>query len=495
MRGGERALPSGALRRRTFFGLFDASGWVWATVKALFWFGFIWVSMGYLPDRAYYFTVFRTIDIGGPLFVLPVVNFCPPENGTLPCPAPTGAVTAWQGSPAGLALPEPRSDASVLQSGVNLMIAGGRDAGGRPTATVFRSASEVGKTPAESGNLTPWVASTALPEPRADMAGVSYAGRLYLVGGVVADGSPTATVWSGTPDPQTGEVKVWEAAPELQLPAARTGAVAVAIPPGLLVLGGSDGTGPVDTVYFNEFDAATSKFKGWVAEPAALRLPQARRDATGYAVSGFVYIVSGTAPDGLATGSVFRLALDRKGYPLQWAQAGGVTTLPVPRTNAAGFTANGTLYVIGGDDDRGAVTGSVYWAIPDSRGDLKGGWHQLDETNLVHARSGAAVAALGSFAFLVGGTGPDADTGRTLERSNLAPAPPFFQLGMFGMTIPALAIEGEVGQQLGYLAAAGVDTGAFIALIVIGVAMTHRERTWELIERFSRGRIRRRRAY
>jgi hypothetical protein len=35
---GEHALPPGAVRRRTAFGLLDADGWTWASIKASFWF-------------------------------------------------------------------------------------------------------------------------------------------------------------------------------------------------------------------------------------------------------------------------------------------------------------------------------------------------------------------------------------------------------------------------------------------------------------------------
>ena len=54
--------PQVAPRRRAFFGLFDADGWGWASAKAIFWFVTIIMLLGYLPDRAYYFTVQRTVD-------------------------------------------------------------------------------------------------------------------------------------------------------------------------------------------------------------------------------------------------------------------------------------------------------------------------------------------------------------------------------------------------------------------------------------------------
>ena len=60
------ALPAGRAtpRRRALFGLFDADGWGWASVKAAFWFVFIILILGYIPDRAYYLTVNQTLELG-----------------------------------------------------------------------------------------------------------------------------------------------------------------------------------------------------------------------------------------------------------------------------------------------------------------------------------------------------------------------------------------------------------------------------------------------
>src|SRR3990172_2657191 len=104
-----QALPAGTpiRRRRALMGLLDAGGWAWAAVKAAIWFVLIILLLGYIPDRAYYFTVNRTIDVG--LLAWSPVNFCPAENKTLPCPAPVGAVIPWEASPGELSLPEPRT--------------------------------------------------------------------------------------------------------------------------------------------------------------------------------------------------------------------------------------------------------------------------------------------------------------------------------------------------------------------------------------------------
>ena len=76
-------------------------------------------------------------------------------------------------------------------------------------------------------------------------------------------------------------------------------------------------------------------------------------------------------------------------------------------------------------------------------------------------------------------------------RASLAPQEPFFQLGLVGAVVPALQIGGEIGQQLGYLSAAGAGTRDFILLAVIGWAYAHRP---QISSWWSRRRSRRRAA-
>jgi hypothetical protein len=112
-------------RKRALFGLLDADGWGWASAKAFAWLIIIILMLGYLPDRAYYFTVNRTVDLG--LLVWSPINLCPPSNETLPCPAPVGALIPWQPSPPELNLPQARTDGSVIQVGTQIFHIGGSD--------------------------------------------------------------------------------------------------------------------------------------------------------------------------------------------------------------------------------------------------------------------------------------------------------------------------------------------------------------------------------
>jgi hypothetical protein len=339
------------------------------------------------------------------------------------------------------------------------------------------------------------------------MASTSFLGKLYLIGGAGPDGKPTTTVWVGSPDRSTGDVTAWDAPADLALPAPRWGAVAVTLPTGLMVAGGDDGNGPTNTVFFNRFDsraAGGGKFTGWVQEPTAM--PDARELSTAYVAPGFVFVAGGIGPDGKPSDWVFRMSLtlcpgdpnatcDERDLPGQWATPqtqGGL--LPGPRARAAAAFANGTMYVVGGEDANGPVT-SVFWAIPETqnqftKGDLlNGGWQHRPETDLRLARTGAGMAVIGSYAFVVGGAGAD-QSPTSLERTNLAPAPPFFRLGLIGVTVPGLQIKGEIGQQLGLLAAAGVFTGGFVLLAIFGWIAHHRPQTWAFVSRVTRGRIR-----
>jgi len=179
-----RSLPPGAVHRRALFGALDADGWAWAGLKAFIWFILLIVLLGYIPDRAYYFTVGRTLEVDAPILLWSPINLCPAENNGLPCPAPVGAVVPWAGTQQ-LALPAARSNGAAAQLATHLLYIGGTD-GTAPTATTY--VSEV-----KDGTFSAWTDGPALPEARADAAYTVLSGAAYLIGGNGPDGKPTAT--------------------------------------------------------------------------------------------------------------------------------------------------------------------------------------------------------------------------------------------------------------------------------------------------------------
>src|SRR5437762_3171451 len=228
-----QALPAGRPRRRAFFGFFDADGWAWAGLKAFAWFIFIILFLGYIPDRAYYFTVNRTIDLG--IMFWSPVNLCPAENLGLPCPAPAGAVVPWQGSPIQLALPAARTGGAALQLGTHLLYAGGSD-GRAPAATTWTAT-------VQNGVFSAWSDGPALPEARTDFGSATLSGVGYVIGGDGPDGKPTKTVWSLPTVGDKGDLGKWAEVKDVTLPEARSGAAVITVTDGLLVAGGRDADG------------------------------------------------------------------------------------------------------------------------------------------------------------------------------------------------------------------------------------------------------------
>ncbi len=474
-------------RGRAFFGLLDASGWGWATLKAAFWFILLVFMLGYVPDRAYYFTVNKTIDLG--ILAWSPVNFCSEQNQTLPCPAPVGAVVPWAPSPPQISLPQARTDGAVIQSGTSLLYIGGSD-GTKATDTTF-----VAKL-SGTGNFDTWTDGPKLPAPRAD-AGVVYAGgRIYVVGGADGDGKPTNSVFVLAPDTTTGALGQWQTAADakldLTLPEPRKGAVLLTSSDGLLLIGGSNGSGPVNTVWKSTFDRSGAPLK-WTVQPGTLYT--AVSDASAAIIGSYVWVYGGTTADGKATAQVqrgeFGTGADATKV-VRFGVKGGPTDLPAARTNLNGFAANGAIYAIGGSDGTAPV-GSLYWAIPTNGGDITE-WKHLDVSDLpATGNAGGAPIVLGANVAIIGGlttAGPIAAS----VRANIAPQAPFFQLGLVGATVPALKIDGEVGQQLGYLSANTVGIADFTIFLVIGWAFAHRDQLREWRERRRRDREMRSRA-
>jgi hypothetical protein len=464
-----------APRRRAFFGLLDAGGWTWATLKASFWFVVIIILMAYLPDRALYFTIQPTIQVGVPLQTfhpslnVTPVNFCPPTNETLPCPAPVGAVLPWHPNPPELSLPQPRSDAAMLAAGLDTLLIGGTD-GTAPQAGVFATVFRA------DGNIDAWREATPLPAPRSGVAAAFFGGTAYVIGGRGADGLPTTTVFIGTPDPASGRIEAWEESPDLALPEPLADATAVATAEGVLLIGGRNAQGPVSSVWRAPLDPRTGGLRPW--EPN-VGLPESRADATAALLGNYLFLFGGEDAAGPTT-RVFRGAMgveEAAGSIVGWyvptAERAGAIDLPAAHRGAIGFVANGILYYVGGEGSEGRLL----WNIPDGEGELTG-WRTEPASNLPAGLGLADSAAFvsGANVFLVGGTTNGVPT-HGLARANLAPPLPFFQLGLFFVTAPALGIPGEVGLQLSYLVAAGVATANFVLLVLIGYAFNHKEQT------------------
>jgi hypothetical protein len=485
----EYALPPGAVRRRAAFGLLDADGWTWASIKATFWFLLIIFLLGYVPDRAYYFTVSPTVDLG--LNVISPVNMCPADNKRLPCPAPAGAVIPWEQGPSELALPAGRAAAATFTSGETIYLIGGRTDGGASASVLSTTVFE--------GNLTQWQEGAALPEPRSDAAVANLSGTPYVIGGLDAGGAPTSTVFRGVVE--GGELTGWEALDDLTLPVALADAAAASTGSSLWVFGGRTPDGLSAAVYRSELSTQGTPTLGEWEEITELPLPEARANATAVGSTGSIYVIGGEGPNG-ATNSVFYLGLDSHGepdlaegtdHPVGWGvsvESAANAAIPAERYGHTSFTNSGAIYVLGGYGRDGVPVRTNGWTLPSSTDGTITGWSRLDDTDLPTPRAEASAVVVGQHAFVIGGVGESGALEASSIRADVAPRLPFFRLGLFGVTVPALSIKGEIGQQLGYIVAGSAAMGNFVILVVIGWMFSHPRETFRFFQWISRGRFR-----
>jgi hypothetical protein len=456
------------------FGLLDAEGWPWASVKALFWFVLIIILLGYIPDRAYYFTVQRTVDIG--LLAWSPINLCPPANETLPCPAPAGATLPWHPSPPELNLPAVRTDGAAAVVGPTYLYVGGSD-GNAPVATTFVAHGVNGT------NLSTWAEGPSLPEARSDAAYVVMGSTLYVIGGYGPDGAPTTSVFSMTVN-NDGTLGSWVVEEDLVLPAPRAGSSAAAVSDGLVLMGGTDGGAATKDVWKSQAGGSNGKLQAWLPQQPML---EENVDGVAAHIGDYIFVVGGENAGGTPVATV-QMGLvggpaatpeDPNAMQTVW-RASAETNLPSARTNSSGFTTNGVLYIQGGSDGTNLLTETL-WTTPDADGVIPE-WHNLSQTNLGVGLEGSSGLVSGSTAFLFAGTTPEGPTAG-LARTNLAPQEPFFQLGILGAVVPALQLQGEIGQQIGYLNAATVGAVNFIALILVGYAFNHKDKVQALVAR------------
>ena len=497
---GSSVAPLSAAPRRVVFGLFDAAGWGWATFRAVLWTLVIILLLGYIPDRAYYLTVSPTVDLG--LNAVSLVNICPAENEGLPCPAPAGALIPWKSGPAA-ALPGAGEGGALLQAGTHLYYVGGRAADAKDE---FANISNVATAAIGPDGLSTWGAAAPLPEPRALSAAAYLAGTAYVIGGTSATESATTTVYSGKPDTVTGLITTWTLVDALQLPAPRNGAAVVTVSDGLILLGGADQNYTPQTSVWK----ATLQTDGTLGAWEELApLPEPRANAAAALVGDAIWLWGGRDADGV-TGVSLRgdIAVAKSpatghsapapttpneqgdapiGSIYKWSATSGEGDLPAPREGASLWSANGTLYVAGGVQD-GVVIGSVYWTAPTAATGITT-WHTVEQVNLPadQLRVNASGVVVGPHALLLGGEDASGASATTALSAGTSPKAPVFRAGLFGLTVPGLAIPGEVGQQLGFLSAAGAWTLNFVLLLAAAVAYAQRERFGAWVSRL-RGR-------
>ena len=465
----QQALGAGTVvpRKRALFGLLDADGWAWASVKAFVWLVIIILMLGYIPDRAYYFTVVRTIDLG--VIVWSPINLCPPR--TSPCRARRRSARSIPWQRAGRArLPAAATDGAVVQVGTKILYIGGSD-GTTAQSTVYVAPDR------RDRQLRPWADGPRCPSRAPTRASRTSPGSIYVIGGMDAAGKPTTTVFVLTPDSADRRTSAsGSTADDLTLPEARAGLPSALTPDGLLLIGGRERrrAGRHDA---EEQARRQGALGAWIAEAAA-RHAAGRRDRRPSSATSSGSTAAATPTARPARSSAARSASPRPRAcrPTRTRASSSRGTSTTPRTcrrpRRTRELGRQRRALPRRRHRRQGPQSELYWAIPTTHGDIPE-WKHLDVERPAEPARGRAGGHHRPERVLVGGKTAEGVVATERPREHRA-ADPVLPARPGRRDGPGLKIEGEIGQQLGYLNAAGVGTVDFIILLLIGWAFAHK---------------------
>ena len=265
-------------------------------------------------------------------------------------------------------LPAPISGESVVAMRGGPLILGGLDSASASVGGVF-------KLDAESGGLHE---AGALIGPLHDAAAVMLAGQVLVFGGGTTIGTdavqalpaPSGAIAAGTTAHQVG-----------RLPTVRSDLSAVTVGGRAYLLGGYDGSEPINSVLQT---ADGSSFTQVAALPAPARYMAVA------ALGGRIYAFGGETAGGGASDAIQEV-------DPQAGTAHVVGHLPQPLSHASAVVLGGHVYVLGGEIG-GSPSDAIWRFDPGSGGVEPAG-------RLPVAVSGGATATVGSTAYLIGGTG------------------------------------------------------------------------------------------
>ncbi|NOZ06214.1 MAG: hypothetical protein GXP41_07680 [Chloroflexi bacterium] len=284
------------------------------------------------------------------------------------------------------------------------------------------------------GVTEPWQAAESLPAPRSQMATVARGNRLYVTGGIGADGiNPTNTIYatsvvSSTENGAAIQLNPWQPLANA-MPVALAGHIALldSTETYLYILGGFTRQGPglefpsQDTI-FRATMQPDGTISSWITE--TVRLPYPAHYAMGALYGQHLYFLGGQTVIG---GSA------QTHNEVHWADidgAGHITafqTAPaLPKVLAHAMSVlyrhadgNATLFVMGGDDvSSGQGNASMFYADIQPDGSLSN-WHTAS-LPLPESFLEAATVQVNAQILLAGGVGPTLTSGHRDEVISVA---------------------------------------------------------------------------
>lgn len=289
-------------------------------------------------------------------------------------------------------LPEARAGRAAAAVGLDVYLIGGEMADGvSDDVRVFDTRERT------------WRRAASKPTAVAATTAADLFGEIFVPGGLLTDGQPTAITEAYSPSQNA-----WRRVTSMPRPV--SGALALSDGGFLYVFGGRDESGLLDTAYV--YDPAADSWR-----PIA-PLPEPRADATGGALTGRFYVTSGMGEDGpLDSCVVYDPVADA------WDDCPAMLQA---RAGAGATVLLNKLYVIGGTADPATGHGEVY--DPNART-----WTVLNNPPGISEWSDPGVAHVETRIYVLGGRVNEA-----LSDDNLVYSPLVYQT-----FIPAAPSDGE----------------------------------------------------
>ena len=176
------------------------------------------------------------------------------------------------------------------------------------------------------------------------------------------------------------------------------------------VIGGKNATGTstgitAASVYYAKLNA-DGTVGSWTT--ASNPLPATRKDATAVTANGYIYVIGGDDTNNTMQSTVYYAKLNGDGSVGTWSTA--THALPATVGYAASIVANGYVYVMGGSTgfDGGSVVNTVYYAQLNTDGTI-GSW-TTSSNALPYSPYSPVAVTRGGYAYIMGGwNGSDYD--------------------------------------------------------------------------------------
>ncbi len=244
---------------------------------------------------------------------------------------------------------------------------------------------------AAPGSIGSWTTSpSTLPQGVQGAAAVTYNGYVYEIGGYGSVGNYLNSTYYAKVN-SNGSIGSWTTSPST-LPLNLSGITAVTYNGYVYVMGGYNSINFTQATFYAKLNSDGS-IGNWTYGTV---LPSILDDATSVVDNGYIYVIGGYS--GTENNTVYYAKVNSNGSIGSWTTS--PSTLPQGLDTAASVTANGYVYVFGGETT-GSILNTIYFAKLNSDGSV-GSW-LTDSNTLPQELWGEDAVTVNGNVYILGG--------------------------------------------------------------------------------------------